>query len=124
MSNESDHRDPRIYLAAERTFLAWIRTGLALMALGFVVARVGVLLRLATAAPASSATEDAASLWLGVVLIVGGVGTCVAAAVRNARYIRAIDDGRFRAAFGSGLGVGLVVLVTIIGAGILLAVAW
>jgi len=27
------------YLAAERTLLAWIRTGLALMGFGFVVAR-------------------------------------------------------------------------------------
>ncbi len=30
--------DPRVPLAAERTFLAWIRTGLALMGFGFVVA--------------------------------------------------------------------------------------
>jgi uncharacterized membrane protein YidH (DUF202 family) len=29
------------YLAAERTLLAWIRTGLALMGFGFVVARFG-----------------------------------------------------------------------------------
>ena len=32
------------YLAAERTLLAWIRTGLALMGLGFVVARFGIFL--------------------------------------------------------------------------------
>ena len=29
----------------ERTFLAWIRTGLALMGLGFVLARFGIFLR-------------------------------------------------------------------------------
>jgi putative membrane protein len=29
------------YLAVERTFLAWIRTGLAFMGFGFVVARFG-----------------------------------------------------------------------------------
>ncbi len=35
---------PADYLAAERTFLAWIRTGLALMGFGFVVACFGLLL--------------------------------------------------------------------------------
>ncbi len=33
------------YLAAERTLLAWIRTGLALMGFGFVVARFGLFIR-------------------------------------------------------------------------------
>ncbi len=37
--------DARIYMAAERTFLAWIRTGIALMGFGFVVARFGLFLR-------------------------------------------------------------------------------
>ena len=32
--------DLRDYLAAERTFLAWVRTGLALMGFGFVVEMV------------------------------------------------------------------------------------
>jgi putative membrane protein len=31
--------DPRVYFAAERTLLAWVRTGIAIMAFGFVVAR-------------------------------------------------------------------------------------
>ena len=30
------------FLAAERAFLAWIRSGLALMGFGFVVARFGL----------------------------------------------------------------------------------
>ena len=34
-----DADDPRVRMAAERTLLAWIRTGLAVMAFGFVVAR-------------------------------------------------------------------------------------
>ena len=37
--------DPRVYFAAERTLLAWVRTGLALMGFGFVVARFGLFLR-------------------------------------------------------------------------------
>lgn len=34
-------RDPRVYFAAERTFLAWLR-GFAPMGFGFVVARFGL----------------------------------------------------------------------------------
>ncbi len=34
----------RDYLAEERTFLAWIRTGVTLMTFGFVVARFGLFL--------------------------------------------------------------------------------
>ena len=33
------------YLAAERTFLAWIRTSIAIISLGFVVAKFGLWLR-------------------------------------------------------------------------------
>ncbi|HLX94690.1 MAG TPA: DUF202 domain-containing protein, partial [Verrucomicrobiae bacterium] len=32
-------------MAAERTFLAWIRTGIALMGFGFVIARFGLFLQ-------------------------------------------------------------------------------
>ena len=37
--------DLREVLAEERTFLAWIRTGIALMGFGFVVARFGIFLQ-------------------------------------------------------------------------------
>lgn len=33
--------DPRIYFAAERTLLAWIRTGLSIIGFGFIVAKFG-----------------------------------------------------------------------------------
>ncbi len=44
-------KDPRVLFAAERTFLAWIRTGLALMGFGFVVARFGIFLQQARSGP-------------------------------------------------------------------------
>ncbi len=37
--------DPREHLANERTFLAWVRTSLGLIGLGFVLARMGLFLR-------------------------------------------------------------------------------
>ena len=34
-----------VYFAAERTLMAWVRTALSLMALGFVIDRFGLVLR-------------------------------------------------------------------------------
>lgn len=65
---------PSDYLAAERTFLAWIRTGLALMGFGFVVARFGLFLRaLQIGQPALQAPAYGLSFWFGTALIVLGV---------------------------------------------------
>ena len=49
------------YLAAERTLLAWIRTGLALMGFGFVVARFGLFLQ---QIQTSGASTRANILWI------------------------------------------------------------
>ncbi len=40
-----DRSDLNDHLAAERTFLAWIRTGLALTGFGFVLARLSLILQ-------------------------------------------------------------------------------
>lgn len=37
--------DPRIYFASERTLLAWVRTGLTVVGLGFVVAKFNLFLK-------------------------------------------------------------------------------
>ncbi|MFO7542931.1 MAG: DUF202 domain-containing protein [Thiobacillus sp.] len=47
--------DPRVYFAAERTLLAWNRTGLSLMAFGFVVERFGLFVHMLRQVPAMSA---------------------------------------------------------------------
>jgi putative membrane protein len=42
---EEPLKDPRALLALERTLLAWLRTGLSLITFGFLIARIGVWLR-------------------------------------------------------------------------------
>jgi uncharacterized protein (DUF302 family)/uncharacterized membrane protein YidH (DUF202 family) len=82
------------YLAAERTFLAWIRTGLALMGFGFVVARFGLFLqqlRLIDHAP--SAASYGVSLWFGTALIAVGVAVNLSSAWRHVRLVRELDKG-------------------------------
>ena len=86
--------DVRDRLAAERTFLAWIRSGIALMGFGFVVARFGLFLqqfRVLQGVP--SAQSHAVSLWLGTALIVAGIATNVLSARNHTRLVRELDQG-------------------------------
>ncbi len=82
------------YLAAERTLLAWIRTGLALMGFGFVVARFGLFLQefqaIQHALPAQS---YGLSLWFGTALIAVGVLVNVLAGLRHVLLVRELDRG-------------------------------
>jgi uncharacterized protein (DUF302 family)/uncharacterized membrane protein YidH (DUF202 family) len=82
------------YLAAERTLLAWIRTGLALMGFGFVVARFGLFLqqlRLIDHVP--SVPSYGVSLWFGTALIAVGVAVNLSSAWRHVRLVRELDQG-------------------------------
>ena len=85
--------DLRIYFAAERTTLAWVRTGLAMMGFGFVVARFGLFLRELAVVRGVSPHQGRLSLWAGVALVGLGVMVNVYAAVRHARFTYRFDAG-------------------------------
>ncbi|HEX3682445.1 MAG TPA: DUF202 domain-containing protein [Bryobacteraceae bacterium] len=86
--------DPRVYFAAERTFLAWIRTGLALMGIGFAVSRFGLFLReLSATQPRLPAHTTGLSLWSGVALVALGVVVTISATVRHFQLVRQLSSG-------------------------------
>ncbi len=104
-------------MAAERTFLAWIRTGIALMGFGFVVARFGLFLReMASIENPQPQSSIGFSMPVGILLIAFGILVNIVSVIRHRRYVQAIDQNRFRSAFGSTFAVMVAALLAIIGA--------
>jgi putative membrane protein len=86
----------REHLANERTLLAWVRTAIALMGLGFVVARFGLFLREISATGGIQAgPESAYSGPIGILLIVAGIVAMIVSTVRFFQARRQIETGAF-----------------------------
>ena len=90
-------QDPRVYFAAERTFLAWIRTGLGLMGIGFAVSRFGLFLRELSAAESHlPARTTGLSLWTGVALVALGVIVTLSSVLRHIQLIHELSSGTWQ----------------------------
>jgi putative membrane protein len=86
--------DPRVYLAAERTFLAWIRTSVSLMGFGFVSSRFALWLReFGAMDSAPPAVRPGMSSWFGFIMVCVGALVSVMAAVRHRDYIQSLQRG-------------------------------
>jgi putative membrane protein len=105
----------RLHQANERTLLAWIRTGIALMAFGFAIARFAVFLRqvasLRSLAPPHS---NLASTWIGAALVALGMTANLLATLRYGRVRRDIERGEVGAPSATLVYV-LGITVTLIG---------
>lgn len=115
-SFEETHRASE-YLANERTFLAWIRTSIALVSLGFVVAKFSLWLRqLATQLhPQLLSAHSGTSLPLGVILMALGGMLAVLAAWHYHATNRAIAQRQVKA------NRNLVIFVTLLMAALSIA---
>ena len=89
-SRQRDHQ------ANERTFLAWLRTSIALIGFGFAIARFGLFLQQFEVGQAPIKDPFVNSQDLGVGLVVFGVAVIVLAAWRYSRVFNQIERGNFR----------------------------
>jgi putative membrane protein len=111
-------QDPRVYFAAERTFLAWIRTGLGLMGIGFAVSRFGLFFRQLSATETHLPPHTTGiSLWSGVSLVALGVIVNLSAVLRHFQLIHELSSGTWRPGRVSRDAVILGLLLAAIGVG-------
>lgn len=113
--------DPRVFFAAERTLLAWIRTGIAIIALGFVVARFGLFVQLlSTQSDAALAnTHPKLSAGLGIAFVLVGVLAILLAAVQHRRFIATLSVSDLPPAYSRTYAI--IVALMVAGLGIALA---
>jgi putative membrane protein len=92
--NQEIEQDPRVYFAAERTLLAWIRTGLGLMGVGFAVSRFGIFLRQLRATETHTPIRGSdVSVWSGVVIVLIGVVILWSSITQHLALIRELRTG-------------------------------
>jgi putative membrane protein len=113
---KSQPKDPRVYFAAERTFLAWIRTGLSLMGFGFVVARFGLFLRQSAAASQAATVKSYGfSVWVGTAMVLAGVFVNLTSALRHTRIITGLNRGDDVIGRPSYTAVAVALMLAIVG---------
>ena len=98
------------FLANERTFLAWIRTSISIISLGFVIAKFRIWLQDILSADSGSTTalKLGESFQIGIGMMALGALLVVLAAWRYHVVNRQIEHGKVTA------DRGLIVLVTIL----------
>src|ERR1700752_1220267 len=106
------------HAANERTFLAWVRTAIAIMAFGFLVQKFDLFLRIASsslaARPLTAGSQIVGDI-AGLLLIVLGGVMMALAAVRFRKTTLEIDATEVRPGPGTRLDITLVALLLLLG---------
>ena len=109
----SDLNDPRVFFAAERTLMAWNRTGLTLMAFGFVIERFDLFVNMLAKLPISS-LDRGVSFWLGLAFILLGAVSSAAAIVQYRTTLKTLRPIEIPAGYWVHMGAltnGVVALL-------------
>ena len=117
IKNFTDHA------ANERTFLAWVRTAIAVMAFGFLVEKFDVFLEVAAPSLSRRTLSVLGQTFgniAGLALIVLGTVMVIVAIVRFIITARYIDSDEVRAGTGSRVDIALAVLMVLLGSALFL----
>ena len=101
----------RDHLANERTFLAWVRTSVAVVVFGFAIGRFAVAMRQLTAFQGHESGATGFSVWMGLTAMIAGVLMAIAGLLRYRKTRTQLDEGKFEPA---GFVVDLVTILTVL----------
>ncbi|MFZ1010552.1 MAG: DUF202 domain-containing protein [Candidatus Sulfotelmatobacter sp.] len=106
-----DSNRARDHLANERTFLAWVRTSVAIVVFGFAIGRFAIAMRQLTEFQSRSSRTTGFSVWMGMSAILAGVVMVGAGLMRYRKTRAQLDEGKFEPA---GFIVDLVTIITVL----------
>jgi putative membrane protein len=98
MPDSANPNRARDHLANERTFLAWVRTGIATIIFGFAIGRFSIALREFLKIQGHPSTTSGVTAWFGMISIVGGVLLILAGLSRYRQARLQIDSNTFEPA--------------------------
>lgn len=101
----------RDHMANERTFLAWVRTGAAIIVFGFAIGRFSIAIRQLSALQGHGLRTAGISVWMGSCTIVAGLLLVIAGLVRYRKTRLRLDAGAFEPA---GFGLDLITIMTVL----------
>ncbi len=107
--NSKNPNKTRDHLANERTFLAWVRTGVAIVIFGFAIGRFAVAIHEVLQAQGRTSRTEGLSVWFGTTAIIAGVVLTIAGLLRYRRTRRQLEYGKFQPA---GFIIDLVGILT------------
>jgi len=101
----------REYMANERTFLAWIRTSIALMGFGFVIVKFSLFLKeIALLLEAADASTKGYSAMVGVVMVAIGVIIAVLAFIQYKKHEKQLNHDTYTSSSKLSLFTTLIIL--------------
>jgi putative membrane protein len=98
MAENPNANRARDHLANERTFLAWLRTGIATIVFGFAIGRFSIALREFMKVQGYKSVTPGFTTWLGIISAVGGVLLILAGLNRYTKTRMQLDSNTFEPA--------------------------
>jgi len=109
--------DPRVFFAAERTLLAWLRTGLTIIAIGVVMARFSLFVLVMGAQPGAVLPPEGihASALLGIGFVIVGALCIIGAVVQHHRFVGTLGASDLPARYSRTYAVAMSLSLALLG---------